>query len=358
MLRGVQNNRAKFDRTNNDSAKMPILANTTNLVRTGISWQEHMKLAIRDPRILAQHLCLPVEVISRGQAEGPFPLFAPLPYVSRIEPGNPRDPLLLQLLPTAFEDVQKPGFDADPLNESQYSLRPGLLQKYTSRVLLVTTGSCAIHCRYCFRRNFPYATTPKSLAAWENSIQQIEADPSIDEVILSGGDPLTLVDATLENLVQRLELIDHLKRVRIHTRLPIVIPQRVTSELLGMLSGKRLNSIVVLHANHANEIDDEVRQSIESLAQSGTVLLNQSVLLRGINDSVSALIRLSERLIDCGVLPYYLHQLDPVRGTAHFHVPIDQGVRLIQEMQSQVSGYLVPRYVQEVPGRSSKTVLA
>lgn len=336
---------------------MTILANDQNFVRAGMTWQQHMKQAIRDPNSLAKHLNLPIETICQNQSQSDFPLFVPLPYLSRIEIGNPQDPLLLQVLPATDENSNEPGYSADPLQEKTYSLGPGLLQKYDSRVLMVTTGACAIHCRYCFRREFPYSESPRSLNAWEPSLQKIEADQSVQEVILSGGDPLTLVDSLLQQLIKRIESIDRIKRLRIHTRLPVVIPQRVTETLKELIRESNLKFVIVIHANHANELDGEVKIALQELSSAGAILLNQSVLLRHVNDSVEALKHLSERLVECGVTPYYLHQLDKVNGAGHFHVEIETGKQLIEKLRNQVSGYLVPRYVQEIPGKKNKTVL-
>ena len=336
---------------------MSILANQENFVRAGMTWQQHLKHAIRDAETLAKQLKLPLDSICRQQSQSDFPLFVPLPYLSRIEVGNATDPLLLQVLPTTDENSTGSGYSSDPLQEKTYTLGPGLLQKYDSRVLLVTTGACAIHCRYCFRREFPYSDSPSSLEAWEPSLQQIEADQSIDEVILSGGDPLTLVDSLLEQLIKRIESIQHIKRLRIHTRLPIVIPQRVTDNFAELIRQSRLRSVIVVHVNHFRELDKEVETALHVLNSAGAMLLNQSVLLRQVNDSVHALRALSERLVECGVTPYYLHQLDKVNGTEHFHVPIETGKSLIEELRGQVSGYLVPKYVQEIPGKKNKTAL-
>lgn len=336
---------------------MTILANHENFVRAGMTWQQHMKEAVRDADLLAKCLNLPPEAICPRQSQGEFPLFVPLPYLSRIEVGNPQDPLLLQVLPARNESSVESGYSVDPLQEDSFSLAPGLLQKYDSRVLMVTSGACAIHCRYCFRRNFPYSESPKSMDAWEPTLQKIEADQSVQEVILSGGDPLTLVDSLLEQLVNRIETIEHIRRLRIHTRLPVVIPQRVTDALVELLECSRLQSVIVLHANHANELDNEVESALKKLKSTDAVLLNQSVLLRGVNDSIQALKALSERLVDCGVIPYYLHQLDQVQGTGHFHVSLETGKSLIESLRSQVSGYLIPRYVQEIPGKRNKTML-
>jgi EF-P beta-lysylation protein EpmB len=301
---------------------------------------------------------LPPETADRAQlAARHFPLFVPRGYLARMRPGDAADPLLRQVLPLAEELVEVPGFVADPVGDAAAARQPGLLHKYEGRVLLVVTGTCAVHCRYCFRRHFPYAETPRSLADWRPALDEIAADDSVHEVILSGGDPLTIVDATLAELIDELAAIDQLRRLRIHTRLPIVIPERVTDSLIEMLRGSRLTPIVVVHANHANELDAHVAAVLAKLADAGIVLLNQSVLLAGVNDTVEAQAELCERLVDLRVLPYYLHQLDRVAGAAHFEVPIDSGQRIIDELRSRLPGYVVPRYVQEIVGANSKIEL-
>ncbi|NIP87071.1 MAG: KamA family radical SAM protein, partial [Planctomycetales bacterium] len=228
---------------------------------------------------------------------------------------------------------------------------------YDSRVLLLLTGACAVHCRYCFRRHFPYSQTPHGLEAWEGALDQIAADRSIDEVILSGGDPLTLADSQLAELARQLAAIPHLRRLRIHTRLPVMIPARVNASLLGWLTATRLTPLVVIHANHPQEIDDAVATALGRLVDRGIVLLNQSVLLAGVNDQLEVLVELSRRLVDLRVMPYYLHQLDRVSGAAHFEVPLARGVQLIQQMRRQLPGYAVPRYVRERAGAPSKEPL-
>jgi EF-P beta-lysylation protein EpmB len=323
------------------------------------AWRDELRLAVRDPAQLIAALDLPGELIepARRAAAG-FPLFAPWPYIDRMRPGDPHDPLLRQVLPIGAELDALQGFTADPVGDADAMLSAGLLQKYDSRALLVTTGACAIHCRYCFRRHFPYSDSPRSLADWQPAIDRIAADPSIDEAILSGGDPLTLVDEHLAQLAERLADVPHLRRLRIHTRLPIVIPQRVTSDLLDWLRGTRLAPIMVVHANHANEIDNATAAALTRLVDAGIPLLNQSVLLADVNDTAQALIDLSRRLVDLRVMPYYLHQLDRAQGAAHFEVPIERGLALIDQMRRALPGYAVPRYVQEIAGEPNKRVLA
>ncbi len=323
------------------------------------SWQAVLRDAVRDPAELCRLLGLPsVYAAGAAQAAGNFPVFAPRGYIARMRPGDPGDPLLRQVLPLEDERTTPPGYTADPVGDRAATLSPGLLHKYRSRVLMVTTGACAVHCRYCFRRHFPYSEGPRSPAAWEPALAQIAADGSIREVILSGGDPLTLVDSHLAELTTRLAAIDHVRRLRIHTRLPIMIPERVTDELVAWLRGTRLAPIVVVHANHAQELDAEVGQALARLVDSGVVLLNQSVLLRGVNDDADTLTELCERLVDLRVMPYYLHQLDRVAGAAHFEVRPAKGRKLIGELRRRLPGYAVPRYVHEQAGEPHKVVLA
>lgn len=317
-----------------------------------------MRDAVRDPAELCRLLDLPVDLAAAAQeATRQFPLFAPRGFVARMRPGDPHDPLLRQVLPIADETTDAPGFISDPVSDSAAWLKAGLLQKYEGRVLLIGSGTCAVHCRYCFRRHYPYDEAPRSLGDWQPAFDEIAADGSVHETILSGGDPLMLVDATLAAMIERLEGIPHLRRLRIHTRLPIVIPERVTDELVTMLRKSRLTPIVVIHANHANELDRHVAEALAKLADAGMLLLNQAVLLAGVNDSVNAQAALSERLIDLRVVPYYLHQLDRVAGAAHFEVPIDRGREIIAALRARLPGYAVPRYVQEVAGAPSKVDL-
>ena len=338
---------------------MAIVAAKGRPVGGTSGWQHELRRAVRDAAQLIAALDLPAELIdpARRAARG-FPLFAPWPYISRMRPGDPFDPLLAQVLPLAAELEPTPGYSADPVGDIDANQAPGLLQKYAGRALLITTGACAVHCRYCFRRLYPYSEGPRSMADWQPALERLAADPSIDEVLLSGGDPLTLVDSQLAELARRLAEIPHLRRLRIHTRLPIVIPQRVTSSLFDWLCGTRLTPIVVVHANHSQEIDDATSVALAKLVDAGVTVLNQSVLLRGVNDSAGALIELSRCLIDLRVMPYYLHQLDRVQGAAHFEVPVSQGLALIDQMRRLLPGYAVPRYVQEIAGEEHKRVLA
>lgn len=322
------------------------------------AWRVALRLAIRDAAQLIRALGLPEQLLPAAQAaERLFPVFAPLGYVARMRPGDTCDPLLRQVLPLDDELRRVAGFSSDPVGDRAAALSPGLLQKYHSRALIVATSACAVHCRYCFRREFPYEESPRSPAEWQPALDRIAADSTVDEVILSGGDPLTMIDAQLADLVDRIAAIPHVRRLRIHTRLPIIIPERVTSELLAWLTGSRLTPIMVVHANHANEINSSVETALARLSSAGVPLLNQAVLLRGVNDSVEALEALCRRLVDLRVMPYYLHQLDRVTGASHFEVPVEQGMVLVDKLRARLPGYAVPRYVQEIPGESGKRVL-
>jgi len=324
------------------------------------SWRQLLKDAIRDPAELLAVLRLPTSLLPAATLSAQkFGLFVPRGFAARMTPGDVNDPLLRQVLPLSDELREVPGFTTDPVGDEAAEVVPGLLHKYERRVLLVTTGACAIHCRYCFRRGYPYEAVPKSLADWEPALGAIAENSSIEEVILSGGDPLTLVDELLEPLVRRLEAIPHIRRLRVHTRLPIVIPERVCDGLLRWFSaeGTRLTPICVLHANHRAELDDSVAAACRRLYRAGVLLLNQAVLLRGVNDSVEALDDLGRRLVDMRVVPYYLHQLDRVAGGAHFEVPEAEGAALVAALAARAPGYVVPRYVRETPGGLSKTLI-
>ncbi len=318
-------------------------------------WQLAMKEAVRDVAQLCRLLRLPETFVRPAiEAARDFPLFVPRGFLARIKPSDPADPLLRQVLPVAAELRPVDGFAADPVGDLPAQRAPGLLHKYHGRALLVTTGACAVHCRYCFRRHFPYSEMPRSADQWEPALDEIRGDRSIREVILSGGDPLTLVDPLLAELARRLAAIPHVKLLRVHTRLPIMIPERVTPELIDWLCGSRLTPIVVIHANHPQELDDSVTAALEQLARAGAVLLNQAVLLAGVNDDVDTLAALSERLTELRVTPYYLHQLDRVAGAAHFEVRVERGRELIAALRRRLPGYAVPRYVIERPGQQHK----
>jgi EF-P beta-lysylation protein EpmB len=322
------------------------------------TWQRELARAVTDPAELVRLLQLDKRLIAPARAAArQFGLRVPRGYVARMRVGDPRDPLLRQVLPLMDEQTQVDGFCNDPVGDLPAMVAAGVLQKYRGRVLLTSTGACAIHCRYCFRRDFPYAGANPAIDGWRAALDHIGADVSVREVILSGGDPLTLSDAKLAPLVRGLAAIPHVERLRLHTRLPVVLPERITDDLCALLTRSRLACIVVIHANHPNEIDGLVRAVLARLRESGAMLLNQSVLLRGVNDDADVLCRLSESLFRSGVLPYYLHLLDRVAGTAHFEVNQAAAQSLWRQMANRLSGYLVPRLVREETGASSKTIV-
>lgn len=321
-------------------------------------WRAQLRDCIRTPQALLEQLDLPATLLP-GIRDGHalFSIRVPQAYASRIRTDDPNDPLLRQVLPLDAEMDVVDGYVNDPLEEADHSPLPGLIHKYTNRVLLMASGGCAINCRYCFRRHFPYEDHQPSREQWRDILDYLRADTRIHEVILSGGDPLVSTDKRLSWLVEALGEIPHLKRLRIHTRLPVVIPDRINDELLGWLGATRLQKIVVIHTNHANELDDDVAAAMSRLAAIGVTLLNQGVILRGINDTVATQTALAERLFECGVLPYYLHAFDPVQGAAHFTVSDTEACALMEALLEHLPGFLMPRLVREIPGRGSKTPL-
>lgn len=319
-------------------------------------WHQALAEAVRDPDELLELLELPGSLREPARrAAQLFPLMVPRGYVARMESSDPLDPLLLQVLPLGTEEHVGVGFDMDAVGDGAARRAPGLLHKYAGRALMIATGACAIHCRYCFRRHYPYSDEPRRMADWEPAFDVLESDETVHEVILSGGDPLMLTDRRLAEIVSRLEAIPHLTRLRVHSRLPIVLPERITETLLDILLSNRLTPIMVVHANHPRELEGSCAAALRRLVRSGMTVLNQSVLLKGVNDSAVVLADLSERLINLGVVPYYLHQLDRVAGTAHFEVPEETGRRLIAELRGRLPGFAVPQYVRELPGELNKT---
>jgi len=316
------------------------------------AWQRELAGAVRDAGELCRLLGLPAATVPAAAAS--FPLLVPRGFVARMRPGDPRDPLLLQVVPTAAEDRAVVGFTADPLHEREALAAPGLVQKYAGRALLLAAPGCAVNCRYCFRREFPYAESGATRSGVAAALDAIAADDTLREVILSGGDPLLLDDERLAEVVERIQAMPHVQRLRIHSRLPIVLPARVTDALAGILRSTRLACVVVVHANHPAELDSTVAAAAERLAASRAILLNQSVLLAGVNDSADVLAALSERLVDLGVVPYYLHLLDRVRGTAHFEVGEERATALLDALRRRLPGYAVPRLAREVPGEPAK----
>lgn len=321
----------------------------------GGDWRRSLAGAIRDPDELLDRLGLPEGLRQAAhEAAALFPLVVTESYLARMRPGDARDPLLLQVLPLAAELESPPSFTADAVGDVAARRAPGLLHKYPGRVLLIAARECAVHCRYCFRRHYPYAEEPMGLEEWAPALTVLADDPTVQEVILSGGDPLILTDRRLGELLDALESIPHVRRVRIHSRLPIVLPDRIDEGFLKLWQDSSLTPLMVVHANHPAEIVGDCAAALRRLVTSGIPTLNQSVLLRGINDDVEILAELSERLIDLGVIPYYLHQLDRVAGTAHFEVPDAVAVRLLEGLRARLPGYAVPRLVREVPGAASK----
>jgi KamA family protein len=350
-----------------------------------LDWKVALADAVTDPAEFCRRLELPAPAAQgAARAARAFSILVPRTFLARIRAGDPGDPLLAQVLPTEAELTRVAEFTADPVGEADAVDASGLLRKYANRSLILTTAACGVHCRFCFRRHFAFPVSPnadqvrnqKGLAkirarraevATQNSnlpgcpdsaLQRIAADPSLHEVILSGGDPLTLDDETLNELVLQVSRIPHIRRIRLHTRLPILIPQRVTDGLLACLAGGSLPSFLVVHLNHPAEIDGHVAHALGRLVDAGVPVLSQSVLLRGVNDQLDTLADLFERLVDLRVIPYYLHQLDRVAGAAHFEVPEETGIQLIRQLRAQLPGYAVPRYVREVVGEPNKVVLA
>jgi EF-P beta-lysylation protein EpmB len=322
------------------------------------TWQQELAEAITSPEELAAALGLSLGALAGAHEAGRhFPLRVPRSFVARMRPGDPDDPLLRQVLPVAGELADAAGYATDPVGERAALRAPGLLQKYRGRALLITTPACAVHCRYCFRREFPYAEQNGESPRWSEALAEIAADTSLEEIILSGGDPLSLSNARLESLTRALAAIRHVHRIRVHTRQPVVLPSRVDDGLLHWLRTSTLPVVLVLHVNHPNELDGELAAACARLRATGVTLLNQSVLLAAVNDDVEVLSELSLRLFDAGVLPYYLHALDPVRGAAHFAVPDERARSLAGQLAARLPGYLVPRLVREMPGAPAKVAL-
>ncbi len=322
-----------------------------------ISWKSHLKSAFSDSEQLLRYLDIePTAHRPSNLVQPSFPVRVPIPFADKMEKGNINDPLLLQVLARDIENAHIEGYSHDPLEE-QNNNTPGLLHKYAGRVLLILTGSCAINCRYCFRRHFPYH---QQLASGENlqkNLETIQKDPSITEVILSGGDPLLLSDKQLFEIISQLEAIPHLRRLRIHSRLPVVIPQRLTLQLQKLLSKNRLQTSLVIHANHGNEMDAELGHGLAALTRSSVSVFNQSVLLKNINDDPQILAELSEKLFEYQIIPYYIHRLDPVAGAAHFDISKKRASKIIRQLGQILPGYLLPKLVVEEPDKACKTIV-
>lgn len=319
------------------------------------SWQRELAQAIKDPSELLDAVQLTADEIPGGiDLNQPFPQRVPRSYINRIQPGDPNDPLLLQVLPRQLESEIQPGFSQDPVGDTAAAAIPGLLHKYHGRVLLITTGACPIHCRYCFRRHFPYADNRPDYRQWQTAIDYIANNPEINEVILSGGDPLSLSTQRLTQITAALHDIPHLQRLRIHSRMPIVLPSRIDDDFLGWIASLPWQTVLVTHCNHANELSNEVQNALNKIRDTGTTLLNQSVLLKAVNDNIDTLCQLSETLFASGVLPYYLHLLDRVQGAAHFDVEVPIAQHLMDGVRRRLPGFLVPQLVRETTGMPYK----
>ena len=318
-------------------------------------WQRELARAIKHPAELLAAVGLSVDDIPGGiSLDQPFPQRVPRGYVAQMRRGDPTDPLLLQVLPRQLESALQPGYRLDPVGDQDAAARPGLLHKYNGRVLLITTGACPVHCRYCFRRHFPYSENRPDDRHWSAAIDYIAANPAINEVILSGGDPLSLSTRRLTEMTNALRGIPHLRRLRIHSRMPVVLPERIDTEFLQWLSGLPWQTVLVTHCNHANELSTDVRHALNELRKIHVTLLNQTVLLKAVNDSVSTLYNLSEALFAAGVMPYYLHLLDRVQGAAHFDVAEPTAHVLMDGLRHRLPGFLVPQLVRETAGKPYK----
>ncbi|OAI13723.1 EF-P beta-lysylation protein EpmB [Methylomonas koyamae] len=318
------------------------------------TWQQALADAFDSVADLCAYLQLSPADLNVPEQATAFPLRVPRDFAARMQAGNPNDPLLRQILPDLAELNDYPGYNDDPVGDLQAVAQTGVIHKYHGRILLIATGACAVHCRYCFRRNFPYGELQLSGQKIDSALAYVEQRPEISEVILSGGDPLLLSDAKLERLMRRFAEIGHIKRIRIHTRTPVVLPQRITDELLAAFSALPAQIVMVLHVNHAQELSDSVKRICTELRRSDVTLLNQSVLLKGINDDGERLRELSEKLFSFNILPYYLHLLDRASGVGHFEVSEAEARSLHQYLQRHLPGYLVPKLVKEQAGAAFK----
>ncbi|MEZ6145669.1 MAG: EF-P beta-lysylation protein EpmB [Planctomycetaceae bacterium] len=367
---GISPGVEEFGNTHQSSARQEATVDTPGVVldrisaaegplpdRRGSDWHRSLTDAVRDVDVLFNRLGLPEDHREAAQrAATLFPLLVTESFLLRMTQGDPYDPLLRQVLPLDAEFDEAEGFTFDAVGDEAARRAPGLLHKYAGRALLIATGSCAVHCRYCFRRHYPYGEEPRRLDEWDAALEVISEDESLHEIILSGGDPLMLTDTRLEQLVTLIADVPHVRRLRVHSRLPIVLPDRVTDRLIDLLMAHdSLTPIMVVHANHPAEVVNDCAAALKRLVTSGITTLNQAVLLRGVNDNADIMTLLSERLINLGVMPYYLHQLDRVQGTAHFEVPDAQAIAIIDQLRASLPGYAVPRLVREMSGEHSKS---
>ncbi len=325
------------------------------LLEVESDWQKELAESFTTPESLLSYLGFsPEEYQAHFKARKLFPMRVPRFFANLMRAKHWDDPLLQQVIPRADEFLNVRGFSEDPLKE-QSNDTAGMLHKYKNRVLLIVKGGCAINCRYCFRRHFPYQENSVNKAQWQNVFDKIAADTNIDEVIFSGGDPLMAKDKQLAWMAETLEKIPHIKRLRIHTRLPVVIPSRVTNEFLSWMSNTRLQKVVVFHINHANEVSPALAEACKKLKLQGVTLLNQGVFLKAINDSPTAIVNLNNALFEAGIMPYYMYLLDKVKGAAHFDIPDTSAINIMREVIGQQSGYMVPKLMREISGRASKT---
>ena len=334
----------------------PVLIEPVIEINSPADWKQILAGAINNSERLLQALELPLDVsAAQRQAADEFPVLVPQPFLNKMQKGNPQDPLLIQVLPRADETESAPGFVSDPLSEQHSNTQKGIIHKYHGRVLVLLSTGCAVNCRYCFRRHFPYKDNRVGKRDWHEILDYLRADNSIEEVILSGGDPLMLGDTQLQEFLHQIEKIKHIRRLRMHSRLPVMIPQRITQALVDMLACSRFDCSLVLHINHINEVDQELTDYLRPLRLAGITLLNQTVLLKGVNDSVEQLASLSKGLFHSGILPYYLHLLDRVMGAQHFEISEKSALNIYQGLLLQLPGYLVPKLVREESGKGSKT---
>ncbi len=318
-------------------------------------WQKDLREVITEPEKLLKMLNIaPEDYKQHFKARQLFPVRVPKSFIKRMKKGDINDPLLKQVMPLNKEFVVTEGFSQDPLQE-QTSTVEGLLHKYKNRVLMIVKPGCAINCRYCFRRHFPYQENSPNKERWRQALDYIAKHKTVSEVIFSGGDPLMASDDHLAWLVEQIEQISHVKRLRIHSRLPVVIPNRITRNLVSLLKNSRLKASIVLHINHANEIADDFVKALEPLLDARIPIFNQSVLLKGVNDNAEALIELSEKMFDSGIIPYYLHLFDRVQGAAHFDVSEEKALCIAKEMLATLPGFLMPKLVREIAGEANKT---
>jgi EF-P beta-lysylation protein EpmB len=315
-------------------------------------WRQILRSNYTNWEKLADFLSLPQDIRDQIIIQKHFPLNLPIRLAEKIEKGNFEDPILKQFLPTTQEKIFSNGYLNDPVGDQSSRCGPKLLHKYQGRVLFVTTGACAMHCRYCFRQNFDYDVADKTFAL---ELEQIANDKTIFEIILSGGDPLSLPNRTLKCLIDKIALIPHIKRIRFHTRFPIGIPERIDEEFLDIIRNTPIQFWFVIHCNHPQELDETIFYHLNLLRKCGVNILNQAVLLKGVNDNADTLTELCLSLVDNGISPYYIHQLDRVQGAAHFEVPEEDGLRLIKEISRRLPGYALPKYVREIPGQPCKT---